>query len=957
MNVPIDVNVIRARRIELGWTQEKLAEASGLSKRAVEGMMSRGTAAIESVRRIAKAFNVDVTVVLLAPPAGKTPDPRPRELVKLAPSRILRPSPPILFGREKWLDALDVAWAKPHLNVYTLVAWGGVGKTSLVAHWVGVRIAAKGWPGVERYFDWSFYSQGTGESRQTSSDVFIQDALTFFDDPDPIKGSPWERGERLAGLIRKHRTLLVLDGLEPLQYPVNDPQAGRLKDQALEALLQGLAADNPGLCVVTTREHLKNIESLKATTEEQKLDTLVKDAAVALLRYLQVVGTEEEMEAAWKEGGGHALTLQLLGRFIADAYEDRDVRHFREVRFEDADREHQGRSAFKVMVAYERWLASAGPVRQRELAVLRLTGLFDRPMSRECLDALRAEPAIPGLTDALVGMKEREWTVALNRLSDVDLLSVTADAVDAHPLIREYFAAQLKKDLPKAFKAAHSRLFDHLRKTKPNKPDTLEGLQPLYEAVSHGCQAGRYKDAWDLVYMPRILREPRVSYATRELGLFGHDLAALAGFFESPWDKPVQGLSERRLAFLFALVGSRLRALGRLHEAVAPMRRSLTMHERQERFEWAAHKARHLAELQHARGDLPRALDAAKKGVDLADRSNIAYERYAERAVLGSILHHLGKPAAEAFIEAERILREDANYKHLHQLYSLWGYRYCDFLIDQGKAAEAHDRGLWMQQMTKNGLTRQDPENGLGLISVGLEWLVLGRVGLHRLKSRQEVDSASVRAHLDHAIYELRRAGRADFIPLGYISRAAFRRLTGNALGARTDLESALAVIDRSGMKVHKVDYLLELARLESIAARRPHAEHALREARTLIEKIGYEGKMRELDALESEILRDYKADGETNTPVDLRKRRAFVHVTDVTQGLDGRVLTVLIPRWREGETITLNEEKVAPSIRPLLKKGTVLIASVNTEVRSSRDLVFYDFEVVPPEDLTDESP
>jgi hypothetical protein len=300
---------------------------------------------------------------------------------KIATSRILRHAPKILFGREQWLDALDAAWAKPTLNVYTLVAWGGVGKTSLVAHWVSQRMAAKGWPGVERYFDWSFYSQGTGESRQTSSDLFIQEALKFFDDPDPINGSPWERGERLAGLIRRQPTLLVLDGIEPLQYPPGDPQAGQLKDQALEALLQGLAADNPGLCIVTTREHLKNIEN-QATTQEQKLDTLVKEAALALLRHLQIVGTEAEMEAAWKDADGHALTLQLLGRFIADAYEDRDIRHYREVKFEAADLERQGRSAFEVMLAYERWLQSAGPERQRELALLRLTGLFDRPITR-----------------------------------------------------------------------------------------------------------------------------------------------------------------------------------------------------------------------------------------------------------------------------------------------------------------------------------------------------------------------------------------------------------------------------------------------------------------------------------------------------------------------------------------------------------------------------------------------
>ena len=238
--------------------------------------------------------------------------------VNLASSRITKHSPKILFGRDQWLDALDAAWANSKLNVYTLVAWGGVGKTSLVAHWVSQRMAAKGWPGVERYFDWSFYSQGTGESRQTSSDLFIQEALSSSTIPTPQKGAPGNAANGWRGSSAAIARCSSWTASSRCNIRSNDPQAGRLKDQALEALLQGLAADNPGLCVVTTREHLKNIES-QATTEEQKLDTLVKEAAIDLLRHLQVVGTEAEMEAAWKDAGGHALTLQLLGRFLADA--------------------------------------------------------------------------------------------------------------------------------------------------------------------------------------------------------------------------------------------------------------------------------------------------------------------------------------------------------------------------------------------------------------------------------------------------------------------------------------------------------------------------------------------------------------------------------------------------------------------------------------------------------------
>ncbi|MFM7833466.1 MAG: hypothetical protein ACKPJD_16865, partial [Planctomycetaceae bacterium] len=245
-------------------------------------------------------------------------------------------------------------------------------------------------------------------------------------DADPAVGSAWERGERLAGLVRQQRTLLVLDGIEPLQYPPTDTagQAGRLKDQGLQALLQGLATDNPGLCIVTSRETLTDLQNWRQSkAPEHKVEQLELAAAIGLLRHLQLVGTDQELAAAWQAAGGHALTLQLLGRFIAEAFADRDIRHYREIQFEEADRERQGRSAFKVMIAYEKWLQQGGVARQRELSILRLTGLFDRPISHGCLQALRAAPVLPGITDGLAELSERQWQIAVNRLASIDLLS------------------------------------------------------------------------------------------------------------------------------------------------------------------------------------------------------------------------------------------------------------------------------------------------------------------------------------------------------------------------------------------------------------------------------------------------------------------------------------------------------------------------------------------------------
>ncbi|MFM7833187.1 MAG: hypothetical protein ACKPJD_15460, partial [Planctomycetaceae bacterium] len=135
----------------------------------------------------------------------------------------------------------------------------------------------------------------------------INKALEFFGDPEPTAGSGTERGERLAGLVRQQRTLLVLDGIEPLQYPPGDPQAGRLKYPGLETLLKALAFSNPGMVVITSRESLTDIESF-ATAAEKKLDRLPVAAGVQLLRHLQLAGTDQELAAAWQAAGGHALT-------------------------------------------------------------------------------------------------------------------------------------------------------------------------------------------------------------------------------------------------------------------------------------------------------------------------------------------------------------------------------------------------------------------------------------------------------------------------------------------------------------------------------------------------------------------------------------------------------------------------------------------------------------------------
>src|SRR5271166_1110410 len=138
----------------------------------------------------------------------KTPPARTRKpLARLAPEKISVARLPVtgsdVFGREEDISFLERAWANQQVNIVTIVAWAGVGKSTLVNHWLR-RMAAKYYRAAELVFGWSFYRQGTSGDT-SSADEFLDAALTWFGDPDPRLGTAWEKGERLAKLIAHRR--------------------------------------------------------------------------------------------------------------------------------------------------------------------------------------------------------------------------------------------------------------------------------------------------------------------------------------------------------------------------------------------------------------------------------------------------------------------------------------------------------------------------------------------------------------------------------------------------------------------------------------------------------------------------------------------------------------------------------------------------------------------------------
>jgi tetratricopeptide (TPR) repeat protein len=743
-----------------------------------------------------------------------------------------------LFGRQRELELLDEAWQSDGTHVVSLVAWGGVGKSTLVNKWLE-RMAADHYRGARRVYAWSFYSQGTGE-RVASADLFISEALTWFGDPDPTAGSPWDKGQRLADLVRREKTLLLLDGLEPLQSGL-DYERGKVKDPALATLLAELARHNPGLCVITTRETVADLEPFPGTTRQEDLEQISAEAGRALLRVGGVQGADAELEQAARDFGQHALALNLLaaylreipGHFIANAsgIPDLDVP------------EEAGRHPRRVMAAFAARFGG-GP----EVELLRMLGLFDRPAKAEELAALRAAPPIPGLTEHIQPLSEAGWLRLLDKLRQVRLIAPQSrhqpEALDAHPLVREHFGQQLRGEHPHAWREGHNRLYEHLKAAAKKYPDTLEEMMPLYAAVAHGCQAGRHQEALDEVYWRRILRGKK-HFSSKKLGAFGAELAALSGFFDTPWLQPVAKLTKEWKSWVLGEVGYALRALGWLDEAAQPMRASLETAIAREDWWNAAVRAGNLSELYLISGDLVQALETARQSVDLADRSRDALWRVAIRTTLADALHQAGRlpEATTTFREAEAMQKE--RQPQLPLFYSVQGFRYCDLLLGQGKVQEVQDRA---------GQTLEWAKKYLGLLPIALDYLSLGRA--HLLQAQQEGtgDFTQAAAHLDRAVDGLRQAGMQEFIIRGLLAWAELRRVTGSLDRARADLEEALSIATRGGMRLHQADCHLEYARLHLACSEKEKARQSLSKAKEMIEEMGYHRRDGEVAELEGEL-------------------------------------------------------------------------------------------------------
>jgi hypothetical protein len=238
-------------------------------------------------------------------------------------------------------------------------------------------------------------------------------------------------------------------------------------------------------------------------------------------------------------------------------------------------------------------------------------------------------------------------------------------------------------------------------------------------------------------------------------------------------------------------------------------------------------------------GDVALAVTTGEASVDHADRSDDWQMRITCGTAYADALHEAGEAAqAQALFEAAEALQAEWQPQY-PRLYSLAGYRYCDLLLAQGRAAEVRERAT----QTLKWFQAHYP-----LLDIARDHLSLGRAAL----ALSELDGA--RAQLDQAVDGLRRAGDISYLPRGLLARAAMFREACSLPTAQRDLDEAMRIARRGEMRLHECDADLEYARLALAEGNRERAREHIAAAWALVQETGYGRREPEVAALEREL-------------------------------------------------------------------------------------------------------
>lgn len=720
-----------------------------------------------------------------------------------------------LIGRNEQLQQLDNYLIDLEVEVVGITGMGGMGKSALVSAWLDGLIQDP--KAIRKIFAWSFNKPDRSES-DSEFDVFFKQVTDFLEGPSTPPKVSHEQADLLITILKQQPTILILDGWETMQDQIT-----------LWRFLNLLAAEAGDLqgkgLVVTTAIQQTNMEQEHRYREIQ-LKPLDEDAGVKLLHSLEVTtGPKEEFPLAVQEWWGHPLSLVLLGRLLAKNHNGEILRRDQVTNL--LVEPGLGSHAIQAMTWYDHFFD--GP-EAKDGSFLRLLGLFDRAMEERQIWALLENENLLQLHPDIKGLK---FYKTVPDLKATGLLIAQEEGNtrtwDAHPLARLVFRQLLKEENPDLFLFAHLMLFEYFKEIAKPSPETLEEIQPLFRAIYHGCQAGEYEQAVDV--LQRLISGEAGKLFYRNRSMAKQLLTACASFFPEGWTQsPVfREMVLHRQSFLLNVTSDFLWIQKRLWEALPLAKTAMQVAEQINDWGNASICAGQVSRMTSVVGELPEALEAAQQAVQWAKRIEDPILIATVNTYLANILTLMGEleNAGREYCQVEDLWDKRSGQKHygIHYHGDWYSFLLLEQNLDEKTRATIQEKAEQMMAWGK--------ENGNVFYSVG-GYVLLGRI----LTATNRFSEA--RQHMDQVVEYARQGAHINYTTYVLTLRAALLRQMDEKEQASKDVSEILEICQWSGMLRHEVDARLVEINLLLDQGDVKAAKKPLQRAETLIKEIGY---------------------------------------------------------------------------------------------------------------------
>ncbi len=552
----------------------------------------------------------------------------------------------------------------------------------------------------------------------------------------------------------------------------------------------------------------------------------------ALLREVGVTGAGEDVDRVVADWDGHALTLSLLGGYLADRHGG-DVARIDEIPPPMAEEPRYER-VHRVLRRYDEHLGEA------ERAFLTLFSAFRTPVHGSALGKVFRQTSKVSETFEVFG--------PIAALDDAAFEALVRRLV-AYRLVRNHYLALLTAGERASQQDAHTRIKDYYLEMAGDTPTypTLDDLAPLIEVVHHACRAGAYDEAYR-IHMDRV--DQRRFVIGHQLGAYETDLALMFEFFpggDTSGENEPQVSKPSAKSWILNEVGLCLMSLGRLGEAAPFYERYVARNIDAEDWHNASIGYRNLAGLHAYLGALEWSAEAAREALALARRAENKRDERDSLAYRAWAAHLRGDldTASAAFQQAEALERETVPGRQY--LSRIGGIRHADHLQRAGQAGYA-------RRVTEANLEYCERNRWLFLVSMCHR--VLGDLDADPSTGSGQAGHRSARAHYDEALRIARAityrpalieallargrwAARCAFQTSG-VSQTPEVSVSVSASAAFNDLNEALGYAVDGGYRRYEADVRVALAWAHLAAGDAARAREEAERAHQMSAGMGY---------------------------------------------------------------------------------------------------------------------